>query len=254
MRLNETIRVVSREPGADQREQHGLAEDETVRGVEVAAHPLRIDDEPVGEPGEAVEHVVEREERVGQDHALGARVGDIAFVPQRDVLERDEGVRAHDAGEPAETLGDDRVALVGHRGRALLATPEGLHHLADLRPGQMADLGREALDRRGEDGERAEQLGMAVSRDHLRRRRLTLEPEPLADEALDVGVAAAVDADRSGQLPDPQPLEGAGQPLPVARRARTPSLRAWRRTSSPRRGRRACARPWPFRGAPRPCG
>ena len=49
-----------------------------------------FDDEPVDEPREAVEHVVEREEGVGDDDPLGARVRDVALVPEGDVLERDE--------------------------------------------------------------------------------------------------------------------------------------------------------------------
>ena len=55
-------------------------------------------------------HVVEQDRRVGQDHPLGAGVGDVALVPQRDVLDARLGVAAQDAGEPA-----DRSVRIGLR-------------------------------------------------------------------------------------------------------------------------------------------
>ena len=54
--------------------------------------------------------------------------------------------RADDARQPADPLGDDRVPLVRHRRRSLLAAPEGLLDLAHLRPGEVADLEREPLE------------------------------------------------------------------------------------------------------------
>ena len=64
--------------------------------------------------------------------------------------------RAHHAGEAGEIFGQHRIALVRHRRRALLAFGEellGFQHLGAL---QMTDLGRQPLDRRGDDGERSE--------------------------------------------------------------------------------------------------
>jgi hypothetical protein len=57
-------------------------------------------------------------------------VGDVALVPEGDVLEADERSSPDDAREPADALGDDRVPLVRHRRRALLAAAERLLHLA----------------------------------------------------------------------------------------------------------------------------
>jgi hypothetical protein len=65
--LHEPVRVVAREPGLHEREQETLAEVETVARVQVLAHPLDTDDQPLHQPSETVEHVVDREERVGQD-------------------------------------------------------------------------------------------------------------------------------------------------------------------------------------------
>ncbi len=167
---------------------------------EVLAHPLLADDEPLDEPGEPVEHVVDGEERVGQDDALGRRVRDVALVPEGDVLEPDDGVRPHDPRDPADALGRDRVALVRHRRRALLAAAERLLDLAHLGAGEMADLGREAIERRGEQGERREQLGVPVALQDLRRARRGLEAEPLAGDALHLGLGGGVGADGAGEL------------------------------------------------------
>jgi len=117
-----------------------------VAPFEVAAHPLLTHDEPFDEPGEAVEHVVQREECVRQHDPLGRRVRDVALVPERDVLEPDDGGAAQHAGEPADALGDDGVPLVRHRGRALLPPAERLLHLGDLGASEVADLERELVE------------------------------------------------------------------------------------------------------------
>ena len=184
--------------------------------LEVLAHPLLADDEPLDEPREPVEHVVDGEERVGQDDALGRRVRDVALVPEGDVLEPDERVRPHDAREPADALGGDRVALVRHRRRALLAAPERLLDLAHLGAGEMPDLGREAVERRGEERERGEQLRVAVALEDLRRARRGLEAEPLARDPLDLRLGRGVGADGAGELADAQSLDRALEPLAVA--------------------------------------
>ena len=189
-----------------------------MRRIRSGAH-----DEAFDEPGEAVEHVVEREERVGDDDALGRRVRDVALVPERDVLEADERVRAHDAREPADALGDDRVPLVRHRRRALLAAAERLLHLADLGAREVPDLERERVERRGDDRERREQLGVAVALEDLRRGGRRLEAEPLARDPLELGVGRRVGADGAGELADAHPLERPRDPLAAARELERPA-------------------------------
>ena len=103
--LDEAIRLVAREPRLDEREEDALAEVEAVARLEVRSHPLRPHDEPFDEPGEAVEHVVDREEGVRQHDALRRRVRDVALVPERHVLEPDDRRGPHDAREPADPLG-----------------------------------------------------------------------------------------------------------------------------------------------------
>ena len=114
-----------------------------------------------------LEQVVEQDRRVGQDHALRRGVADVALVPQRLVLERRAGVAAEHASETRHALGQDRVALVGHRGRALLARLERLLDLADLGVLEVADLGREPLQAAAEDRDRGQQRGVAIALDDL---------------------------------------------------------------------------------------
>src|SRR4051794_31457255 len=70
MRLHRAIRGVAGETGLDEREQQTVAEEETVARIEVASHPFGIDDQAGDDPVEAIEHVVECEERVRNDDAL----------------------------------------------------------------------------------------------------------------------------------------------------------------------------------------
>ena len=78
---------------------------------------------------------------------------------------------------PDYLLGLDRVALVGHRARALLAAAERLAHLADLGAGEVPQLGREPLECRRRRARSPQQLGVAVARYDLGGDRLAREPE-----------------------------------------------------------------------------
>src|SRR3546814_6136974 len=65
--------------------------------------------------------------------SLGARVADVALVPECHVLEANQRIGAQQARQPADTLGEHRVALVRHGARPLLAATEWLERLAHLR-------------------------------------------------------------------------------------------------------------------------
>ena len=121
---------------------------------------------------------------------------------KRDVLERGLEIAAQHARQPAELLGLHRVALVGHRARALLlALAEGLLDLADLGALQMPDLGRERLDRRADRCARVQHFGVAVARQHLRRGHGS-QPEARANVTLDGRIDVRVRTDRARQLAD----------------------------------------------------
>src|SRR6185295_16474686 len=173
-------------------------------------------DEALDEPGETVEHVVEREEGIRKDDTFGARVRDVALMPERDVLEPDCGGCADDASESAEAFRHHGVAFVRHRGGALLAAAERLLYLPNLRACEVPDLGREALHRCGGEAERREEFRMPVARYDLRGHRFGDEAETLAGDALHLGIAATVHADRPGDLADADSGERALDPVAFA--------------------------------------
>ena len=250
--LHEPVRVVAREAALHEREQHALAEEQEVARLQVPAHSLGEDDEPFDEPAEPLEHVVEREKRVGHDDALGGRVRDVALVPQRNVLEPDECGRPHDAREPADSLRDDGVPLVRHRGRALLSATERLLDLAHLGSREVAHFERELLERRAQRA-RARSAARHAGR-----------AEGSASSSVQARARAARTrfARRPGRSPSTSPPRPRASRRAVRRaharrasgfaRARTPSLRASARASSARHARRAFARSSASSGAPPP--
>src|SRR5439155_4594687 len=160
--LHDVVGLLPWEAGAlDQGHEGARRSVEPEPPIDVLAHPLRPDEEIPNEPRRLLEQVVEQDRGVGQDNPLGRRMADVALVPQRLVLERGRSVAAEDAGEARHALRQDRVALVGHRRGPLLARPERLLDLADLRVLEVADLGREPLEAPAEDGDGGEQRGVA---------------------------------------------------------------------------------------------
>jgi hypothetical protein len=85
---------------------------------------------------------------------------------------------------------------VRHRRRALLAFAERLLDLADLGFLQTADLDRELLERGAGDGERGEQLGVAIALDDLGRDLRRQQAETLADARLDRRIEMRAARDR----------------------------------------------------------
>ena len=126
------------------------------------------------------------------------------------------GVAAEHAREAGDALGRDRVALVRHRARALLAGAERLLHLADLGALEVADLGREALQPGARERDRLQHLGVAVARHDLGGDRLAGEPEPLEHARLVLRPERGVRADGAGDRPRRRLVERALQPLGVA--------------------------------------
>ena len=173
----------------------------------------------------AVLEIVDQDRRVRQDHALDGGVGDVALVPQGDVLERRLGVAAQHARETGDLLALDRVALVRHRRGALLAGAKRLLDLAHLGALQMAQLGGEALEAGAGERDRAQQLGVAVARNDLRGDVLAREPEAGEHARLELGAGGRVGADRARQRPDGDLRERA---LAGARRCGGPRTRSRR--------------------------
>ena len=118
---------------------------------------------------------------------------------------------AHQPGEAGHLLAAHRVPLVGHGRGALLAGAEGLLHLAHLGLLQGADLGRELLEARGDEGEGGHHLGVPVALEDLRRGRRRQQTELRADRLLDLRRQVREGPHRAGELAvgdrRPRPVE-----------------------------------------------
>jgi hypothetical protein len=143
-------------------------------------------------------------------------VRDVALVPQGHVLEGCLGVAADHASQTGDTLGDHRVPLVGHRGRALLPFRERLLDLADLGSREVADLRGDLVEGGRRDGESGHVLRVAVALDHLGRRLDAAQTQTRADELLHPRVHGRVGAHRAADRAHRDDLAGATEPVAVA--------------------------------------
>ena len=84
-------------------------------------------------------------------------------------------VAAQHPRQADEALGVIGLRLCGIADEPFWPAANGSSDLADLAPLQVADLGRDRLDRRADRGAGVEVLGVAVARDHLGRRH---RPQP----------------------------------------------------------------------------
>ena len=183
--LHPLVRLLARDAALGQLEQDRARKHDAPRELQVLKHAIGIHDEALHDSRESPQHVIERDEAVRQDHALDRRMRDVALVPERDVLERGVRVGAQQARKPRNLLATNRIALVRHRRRALLALAERLLHFADLGFLQSANLEREFLERRAGDGDGRQQLGVTIPLNHLRGHRRRLQSKPPADGGLD---------------------------------------------------------------------
>ena len=150
---------------------------------------------------------------------------DVPLPPQRDVLQRRQGVGAHDAGQPGHPLADDRVALVRHRRRTRLAFAKGLFHFAQFGALQRPDLGGDLLERARDHREVGEVLGVAVPLDDLRRHRGRPEAEPGADIRFHLRRRVRVGPDFAGDLADGDHLARAPEAVQAPPDLRVPQGR-----------------------------
>src|SRR5271169_7231002 len=106
---------------------------------------------------------------------------DVALVPECYVCQRGLGVGAHYARQAADLFARHGIALMRHGRRTLLLLTEEFFHLADLRALQVAYLGRDIVEGRGDDRECSDVKSMAVTLNDLRRYCRNIQTQPLAD-------------------------------------------------------------------------
>src|SRR5436309_2679539 len=83
-----------------------------IRTVEVLEHAMAINRHALDEAATPHQEVVGQDAAVGEDDALHRAVGDVALVPQGDVLQPGAEVTPQNPGQAAHLLGLDGVALV----------------------------------------------------------------------------------------------------------------------------------------------
>ncbi len=241
--LHDRVGLVAREPALDQRQQHALREDQPAGRVQVLAHAVREHTQPVDDPLDERQHVVDRDRRVGQDHALHARS---ARCPARATAPRPP---ARPAGSPAPPGPARRCARTGSdcACAAWRTSPS-------VPPTNGSSTSRTSVRARWRISVAifSSVAAVSASAQHELRVHVALhdlagglgrpQAELAADELLDTGIDLRVRPDHARQLADRRrpraPVAGGRGRGP----ARTPTAPACGRTSLVRRGRRACAR------------
>ena len=97
-----------------------------------------------------------------------------------------------------------------------MALGERFFHFTDFGFLEPAHLERKLFQRRAGNGDRAQQLGMPVALNHLRRHRRRLESERAAHSRLNRRVEMRVRTDRAGDFSDRDRSPRAPQPLFIA--------------------------------------
>lgn len=200
--LNCLVSVFAEHAGFCEVEQELAGEDEAAGEVQVLQHALGVDHELVDEVGGLAEQVVGEGGGVRQDDALGRGVRNITLVPEGNIFKCYLRVCAHHTSKAADVLAGDGVALVGHGAGALLLFAEELFRFADFGALQMADFRADLVERRRDDGERADVRGVAVALKYLCADFGGLEAEALADFFFQLRCDGAVAADCAGELAD----------------------------------------------------
>ena len=171
----------------------------------------------------AVLQMVEQGRRVGQDDPLDARSARCRARARarrsRAPPGRWRAARARGRVTCSDLIG---LRLCGIDAGSLLAGGERLAHLGDLGTREVPQLGCEALEPGAGERDRAQQLGVAVTRDHLRGDRpRRARPSRASTLRLELGRGRGVRPDRPGERARRRP-------------ART-RARAARRCDAPRR-------------------
>src|SRR5467141_789872 len=102
--LHPLIGLLARDALPGELEQYRPGKDDAAQSIEVLAHALGQDEHVADDSCEPAQHMIQRDEAVGQDHALDRRVRDVALVPEGDVLEGRLTVSANQSREADHLL------------------------------------------------------------------------------------------------------------------------------------------------------
>ena len=252
--LHDPIGVVAGQPGGDQREQHRLAEHQSVARPQVRPHPFGVDLADRAAGGSSA------------SHACSATSSDESGSTIRSTDECEMSRSCHSATSCSPACRFERTtrasplivsAEIGLRLCGIADEPfwPGLkpsQHLAHLGALQVAQLDGDQLARRGRPtAQRPQELGVAVAGDHLRRRHRAQARGGRRRNASTAGSMFEYVPTAPRQLAHGDRRPGGARAGRGRGRAAAPTARPWRRTSSARRGCRGCGRSSPCRGGAR---
>ena len=140
---------------------------------------------------------------------------DISLMPQRYVLHTGLQVASQHPRQTANGLSGDRIALVGHRRRTLLAHLEALLYLAHLGALQVTQLDGNHFHRGANRCARPQKLGVAIARDHLSGRHGS-EAKLGSNERLDRRIDIAIRANGTAELAHSYCTTGSPKSLAIA--------------------------------------
>ena len=135
--------------------------------MEVFQHILRIDHQVFDQARQTPQGKIEGDGGVGGNIAFNRRMGDIPFVPQSDIFQRRQALGTNITRLTGEIFRQNRVALVGHGARTLLAFTEKFFDFENFGALQMSNLHRNTLHGRRNNCQHTEEFGMTVTGNHL---------------------------------------------------------------------------------------
>src|SRR5438067_8702507 len=131
---------------------------------------------------------------------------DVALVPERHVLQRNNCVPANDARQTAQTLARDWIALVRHGRAAFLAFAKKFFDLQNFSALEMTKFCRPTIDTGGDDSERRHEFGMTITLHDLSRECCRFQSELFANRALNFWIDVRMRAHRSAYFADADAL------------------------------------------------
>ena len=198
--LDSFVGVVAGHAFFDEVLEELAGKDEAVGGFEVAEHAIGKNAHLADELGHFVEHVVDENGGIGENDALDAAVGDVAFVPEGDIFVGGEHVGADQAGEATDLFAGDGIALVRHGRTAALLVAEMFLGFADFGALEVADFQGDFFERGGDEREDADILRVAVALNYLRGNGRNVKSELLADFLFDFRAEVRGVADGAGDF------------------------------------------------------
>ena len=182
--LHDLVGALARQARLDQRQQHAARERQAERAPRGSAACARDTPACPRRPRRSGRACSRRAIVESTSTTRSAEECEMSRSCQSgDVLEPTTALRADHAGEPRDALAHDRVALVRHRRRALLAAANGSSaSRTSVRCRWRISVANRSSDA-ADHGQRREEARVPVARDDLRRRRLDARGRALERDA-----------------------------------------------------------------------